>query len=113
VARMSLAGIGGALERLYPHLFHPGGDLFSAHLLSIQPQHVWQHPGNCKWTGCMELIDFSPRRRSVSDFGLLGLECLDIYWQIYRFGGFRQDLGGPIQELILPLGDLVTFGPAV
>jgi hypothetical protein len=41
------------------------------------------------------------------------LECLDIYWQIYRFGGFRQDLGGPIQELILPLGDLVTFGPAV
>jgi len=39
---MSLAGIGFALERLYPHLFHPGENLFA---VTFSPSSL-NMPGN-------------------------------------------------------------------
>ena len=88
-----MAGIGFAVERLYPHLFHRGGDVSAAHLLLIQPQHVLQHPGICKWTGCMEFIDF-PHQSQISAMldvarsrGCYGLDAVICSVELMEVGG--------------------------
>ena len=88
-----MAGIEFAVERLYSHLFHQGEEVSAAQLLLILPQHVFQHPGICKWTGCMEFIDF-PHQSQISvmldvarNRGCYGLAAAVCSFELMEVGG--------------------------
>ena len=89
-----MAGIGFAVERLYPHLFHQGGEMLAAHLLLIQPLNMSRSIlGSANGRACMEFIDF-PHQSQISSMldvahsrGCYGLDAAVCSFELMGVGG--------------------------
>ena len=64
MCRMSLAGVGFAVERFEAHGGHHGTHPLAPDLVSFSPQEVAQHSGSGKRRGQMELVDPAHQRET-------------------------------------------------